>query len=288
MAESVKDGLTCYAGWTMDGIRSVVEGPEGRARMARWVDEIGRPKGRHDVGAFITAMGLRAVLTWLYAVRGRAGSAWPGEAHKKAANTGFGVPAESGKRMSDWRWALAEMDRIVQESRDAAAVLPTVASTVVPALMAAAARRTNGKGTEAAALWTTLSATDAETLKNQLMAHSRIGGLGPRAAGVDLELPLPIGFRDGEDRVWVDLKSLASWYEREGAGRNGAEARVTGSGALRDQFDALADDPDWAVYVEHKGGGRSYERPGFRAGRRGTARMTYRRFNAEVSAALLG
>lgn len=276
-------GLTVYAGWTVDGIRSVVEGPAGRRRIAGWVDEIGKPKGRNDVGPFVAALGLRALLTWLYGVKAQAGDAWPGKAHEGVQNQGAG----DGAWYSDWRWLVRAVDERVREAREGADALPTVASVVVPALMRAAGREITGKGTKSAALWAIFRSTDEAGLKNELYHYTQMGST-PGSTGV--EMPLPIAFRDGDSRVWVAVEQLAEWYAREGArgsGRREAEIRIAGLGALRDQLDSLADDPDWAVWTQHKGGGRSYERHGFKVGRRGTARMLYRRFNQTASESML-
>lgn len=279
-------GLTVYAGWTVEGIRRVVEGREGRMRIARWVDAIGKPKGRNDVGPFVAALGLRAVLTWLHGVKAAAGDAWPGNTHAEATNEGAGP----GSRMSEWQWLIDAMANRLAEAREANEALPTIASVVMPALLRQAGRKVTGKGTESAALWATVPGTDEATLKRDLHAWCQIGSTGGVGGSGQIEAPLPIAFRDGEDRVWVAVEQLADWYAREGAraaGKGIAEERIAGHGALRDQMDALADDPDWAVWMLHKGKGRSYERKGFRVGRRGTSRPTYRRFSVEAGEAML-
>lgn len=275
-------GLTVYAGWTVEGIRSVVEGAAGKRRIAGWADEIGKPKGRNDVGPFVAALGLRALLTWLYEVKRRAGDDWPGNTHKTVQNTAAG----DGAWMSDWRWLVRAVDERVKEAREGADAMPTIASVVVPALMRAAGREMSGKGTKSAGMWAVLHGTDETSLKNELYAWTQMGG----PPGGNIEVPLPIAFRDGEDRVWVAVDQLAEWYAKDGArgsGKGTAEIRIAGVGALRDQMEALADDPEWAQWTQHKGGGRSYTRPGFKVGRRGTARMMYRRFNAAASEAML-
>ena len=108
------------------------------------------------------------------------------------------------------------------------------------------------------------------------------------AGGGAITTALPTVVVDRDERVWVWVKGLSTWYEKVGSGRRGAETRIAGVRALSDQMETVEDNPEWATWSEHKSGGRAYVRPGIRISKTGGGvRAVYRRLTAEASAAVL-
>lgn len=253
--------LTRVARWTVDGMARQKGG------VARWVEDVGAPRGRSDVAAFAAAVGARAVATWLYGAAREAGSQWPGK-----------TATWADERYSKWKWLVEAADRRLAEARSAGGRFNTLVNAVLPAVMRAELAGVTGRG------MTTLVAHDVDATSADSMRRSIYRAV---QHGEALETALPMVLVDRDGRVWVWTSAVAGWYESRFRAK--AESRINGAKALADQCDVVEDNPEWAHWVDTKGGGRSYQRPGIRIGKRemGRNRATYRRMSAEASEAVL-
>lgn len=253
--------LTRVARWTVEGVSA------GRDGVGRWVSQVGAPTGRGDVAAFCAAVGARAVAAWLYGAMGRAGDSWPG---KRAPWT--------HKRYSSWKWLVQAADTRLEEARAQGARYNSLINTVLPAVLRAELTGVSGKGMTSLVAHN-VDATSADSMRRSI--YDRV------QHGETVETALPMVLLDLDGRMWVWTAAVAGWYER--AYRNKAESRINGAKALADQIEVFEDNPDWAVWLDHKGKGRSYERPGIRIGKReaGASRAIYRRLSLEASEAVL-
>ena len=257
--------LTRVAGWSVLGLA----GPEVLGRLEAWVRSIGSPVGRGDVGPFVAALGARAVATWLTGVRAAAGPSWPGKG-----------PEWSHARYNRWDWLVAAADKSLEAARDAGPRFNTLVNTVIPAAMTAAAGSVSAKGATGGVVTGAMAGSEEE-----FRAWFRTA---TTAGGGAITTALPTVVVDRDERVWVWVKGLSTWYEKVGSGRRGAETRIAGVRALSDQMETVEDNPEWATWSEHKSGGRAYVRPGIRISKTGGGvRAVYRRLTAEASAAVL-
>lgn len=259
MAEWEGD-LTRLAGWSVDGLRSVVS--EGV--VEEWVAEVGAPRGRHDVASFVAALGARAVSAWLSRVKAREGAKWPGRAH--------------GGPYVEWSWLVAAADKRVVAAREESRRFGSLIDIVLPAVVRADLGSTSGNAMTS--LIAEVSAESLAALRSSVWSQVQVGG----KAGV-LETAMPMLLVDGDARVWIWTERVSEWFQW----RHRGEARIATAKALADQVEAHADDPDWARYQVHKSGGRSYEKHGVQLGKRemGRRRAIYRRLSDEASRAVL-
>lgn len=256
--------LTRLAGWTVDGVAD----QEVLSYLSAWVTKIGAPKGRGDVGPFVAAIGARAIATWLSGVRNRAvaDGIWPGSKDEW-----------SHKRHNNWAWLVATSDRLLEEARDAGPRFNTLINSVIPQVLQAELSAVTGKGMTSLVLQG-VDASGEEELRRSVYGAVAMGGMATA---------MPMVLIDREERLWVWTAKLADWFERTNRGKS--ETRITSPRALSDQMASVEDNPEWAVWVERKGGNRNYTRTGVRVGKRdaGASRAVYRRLSEEASRAVL-
>lgn len=254
--------LTRVAGWSVEGLARY------KGQIARWVEQVGAPRGRSDVAAFTAAVGARAVAAWLYGVMREAGDAWPGKR-----------PTWTHEKYNGWKWLVEAADAKLEEARSVGPRYNTLVNSVLPAVLRHDLTTVTGKGIGALVLHD-VDGTSETAVRNSVYSQVQMGE--------NLAVALPLVLVDRDDHVWVWINGTAAWYER--AHRMKAESRINGPKALEDQCGVVEHNPEWAHWVEHKSGGRKYERPGIRVGKRemGRNRAVYRRLSKEVSSAILG
>lgn len=256
--------LTRVSRWVVEGVSHA---GEVRAFLDEWARTLVPPKGRGDVPAFMVAMGARAVGAWLVAAKRRAGDDWPGN-----------QDPWTHPIYNNWRWLVNGASEQLVAARDRGPARNVLVSTVIPAILRSELRGISGKA------MTSMVVSDVDTTSEDNFRDSLWHAVG---VGGGIESAMPAVVVDREDRIWVWAAGLADWYEKRFRGQG--ETRVTSAKALSDQLTVVEDNPDWAVWVDQKGAGRTYERTGCRVGKRGAGknRAVYRRLNEESSKAVL-